>query len=89
KIPPILIKSAHDLEGLATREHLEKALSQAAIECGEEEAFFSQHLVPKGDIPRTVLLKPGVISFSAHDALLQGLKHSGPFYVKIRLGNYE
>lgn len=49
----------------ATRKHLEKALAQVAIESGEEEAFFAQHLVPKGDIPRTVLLKPGVISFSA------------------------
>ncbi|WOL00040.1 hypothetical protein Cni_G08753 [Canna indica] len=81
--------SGNKLISKATRKHLEKALAQVAIECGEEEAFFSQHLLPKGDIPRTVLLKPGVISFSAHDSLFQGLKHSRPLYVKIRLGNYE
>ncbi|CAK7338478.1 unnamed protein product [Dovyalis caffra] len=69
---PFFMGHHANVAGLATREHLEKALPQAAIECGEEEAFFSQHLVPKGDIPRTVLLKPRVISFSAHDVLLQG-----------------
>jgi hypothetical protein len=53
KIPPISHTSKVLMISKAWQPESIWRISQAAIECGEEEPFFSQHLVPKGDIPRT------------------------------------